>query len=160
MDGTMRRVAVVVGGVLTGVFLLALAGSAQAMQMDRTRPDHLRPPFSAPEPPAVIPPRTVFPHSGRAVYALPKGLDGMAQRDNELSRLCQRGAFLQNLDGHFWAVAPDRRYGVAFPSGGSLDDPQKKAQPGKVYFFTGQDSRCTVYVGDREKLMPHYLKGG
>lgn len=155
----MRRTALLAVGGLTVSALLSGAGPAAAMRVQRSSPDHLRAPYSVPEPPAAIPPRIFFPH-GRAVYGLPQGLEGMAQRDNALSHLCQRGAFLQKADGYFWAVAPDRRYGVAFPNGGSLDDPQKKAQAGKVYFFTGQDSRCTVYVGDQAKLMPHYIRGG
>ncbi|MCG5242534.1 hypothetical protein ACIU1J_18115 [Azospirillum doebereinerae] len=103
-----------------------------------------------------VPPRLRFSDS-RMVYTLPNGLDGLATLDKTLTHLCQRGAFIQKSDGFYWAVSPGRRYGVAFSGGANLDDAQNKRQAGKVYFFHNQDSRCTVYVGDQAKLMPHYV---
>ncbi|CAO3430200.1 hypothetical protein [Azospirillum doebereinerae] len=103
-----------------------------------------------------VPPRLRFSDS-RMVYRFPNGLDGLATLDKTLTHLCQRGAFIQKSDGFYWAVSPGRRYGVAFSGGANLDDAQNKRQSGKVYFFHNQDSRCTVYVGDQAKLMPHYV---
>ncbi len=108
-----------------------------------------------------LPPRTLSPRiqyaPARAVYKLPKGLDGLATYDKALTQACMAGTFRQISDGYYWAVTPDRRFGVAFSGGANLDDPQKKREPGKVYFFLNQDARCMVYVGDQAKLMPNYI---
>lgn len=154
----MRRRSVLAGAAA----LLALAGAAiPAALADDVPPTD----WSSSErhslhrvhpPRSFVPPRLRFSHS-RMVYRLPAGLDGLAFVDHALSHLCQRGAFIQQSDGYYWAVTPGRRYGVAFSGGANLEDPQGKRLPGKVYFFHGQDSRCTVYVGDQAKLMPHYL---
>lgn len=146
-------------GALAVAFVLASAVPVEAMRLQRSDADHVRPPASMPEPLPQIPPRTRFTRS-RIVYSLPDGLKGFATFDRALSHLCQRGAFGQKMDGYYWAATPERRYGVAFPSGANLDDPQKQAQAGKVYFFDGQDSRCSVYIGDQSKLMPHYKPAG
>jgi len=134
----------------------APAAADDPMRMERTDPDHLRPLPHLLMPNEVIPPRIQYGRS-QVVYNLPNGLKGLATFDKELSRLCQRGAFLQQSDGYYWARTKDKRYGVAFSGGANLDDPQNKRQPGKAYFFDGQDSRCEVYVGDQAKLMPHYV---
>lgn len=159
MERVGRLTATGMAGALAVAFLLASGVPAEAMRLQRSDPDHVRPPASMPETPAQIPPRTRF-STSRIVYSLPDGLKGFASFDRTLSHLCQRGAFGQKMDGRYWAATPERRYGVAFPSGANLDDPQKRAQAGKVYFFDGQDSRCSVYVGDQAKLMPHYKAGG
>ncbi|RJF77352.1 hypothetical protein D3877_26490 [Azospirillum cavernae] len=108
-----------------------------------------------------LPPRTYAPRilyaPARAVYKLPKGLDGLAAYDKTLTQACMAGTFQQMSDGYYWAVTPGRRYGVAFSGGANLEDPQNKRQPGKVYFFLDQDARCSVYVGDQAKLMPNYI---
>lgn len=109
-----------------------------------------------------LPPRTLSPPRilyapARAVYKLPKGLDGLAAYDKALTQACMAGTFQQMSDGYYWAVTPGRRYGVAFSGGANLEDPQNKRQPGKVYFFLDQDARCSVYVGDQAKLMPNYI---
>ncbi|WP_448204810.1 hypothetical protein [Azospirillum sp. sgz302134] len=142
----------------TALVLLAALPSAAAdpMRVERTEPDHLRAlnrPFIPKE---VIPPRTRIKRS-QIVYKLPKGMEGIAKFDAGLSHLCQRGAFIQESDGFYWARTPDKRYGVAFSGGANLVDPQNKRKPGTVYFFDGQDSRCAVYVGDQAKLKPHYV---
>lgn len=140
--------------------LLALVGAVTAAAADEAPPtdwsNSERHTLHRVHPPrSFVPPRLRYSDS-RMVYRLPGGLDGLAVVDRALSHLCQRGAFIQRSDGYYWAVTPDRRYGVAFSGGANLEDPQGKRQPGKVYFFHGQDSRCTVYVGDQAKLMPHY----
>lgn len=146
--------------VLLALSLLLLpapdAAAEQRLRLERTDPEHkaaLMRPVIVPQ---THPPRTDFVRS-RAVYKLPDGLGGLAKLDQRLSDLCRRGAFMQRMDGYFWARAKDRRYGVAFPTGDSLIDPQNRRDPAKVYFFEEQDSRCAVYIGDRQKLMPNYL---
>ncbi|GAA4258256.1 hypothetical protein GBZ26_17140 [Azospirillum formosense] len=146
----------VIAAVPLLLVLLAVPAAADPMRVERTDPGHLRAlnrSFLAPE---VIPPRTRYVRS-QAVYNLPKGLDGLTRYDAALSRLCQRGAFGQEMDGFYWARTPDKRYGVAFSGGANLSDPQNKRKTGEVYFFEGQDSRCNVHVGDQAKLMPHYV---
>ena len=126
------------------------------MGLERTDPGHMRALFRPAIPQDHLQPRIRRTES-RAVYNLPDGLDGFATIDRELSRLCQRGAFGQEIDGFYWARTRDRRYGVAFSGGANLVDPQKRRQRGKAYFFDGQDSRCTVLVGDQKKLSRHYI---
>ncbi|AWB07664.1 hypothetical protein A6A40_22005 (plasmid) [Azospirillum humicireducens] len=157
---TRRPVAALLSGLLLAAFLLPpTAGAQEMLPTDRTDPGHLRPPFSAYEAPQ--PGREPRPRrtESRRVYALPQGLKGLATFDRTLSHLCQRGAFLQEIDGLYWAATPEFRYGVAFSGGANLVDPQNRRQPGKVYFFRNQDSRCSVWVGDQAKLMPHHIGG-
>ncbi|WP_245986966.1 hypothetical protein [Azospirillum thermophilum] len=155
VDRRLRRFLV---GLATATVLAPQgpARSADVLGVERTSPDHLRAPFRTYAPQESLPWRPRRTES-QAVYSLPMGLEGMATIDHTLSRLCQRGAFGQKIDGYYWAATPKRRYGVAFSGGANLDDPQKQAKPGKTYFFHGQDSRCVVYVGDQAKLMPHYI---
>lgn len=136
--------------------LLAAPAAADPMRVERTDPNHLRALNRSSLPQDVIPPRLRYVRS-QAVYNLPKGLDGLTRYDAALSRLCQRGAFGQEMDGFYWARTPDKRYGVAFSGGANLSDPQNKRKTGQVYFFDAQDSRCNVYVGDQAKLMPLYV---
>lgn len=136
--------------------LLAGPAAADPMRVERTDPSHLRALNRSLLSPEVIPPRTRHVRS-QVVYNLPTGLDGLARYDAALSRLCQRGAFGQEMDGFYWARTPEKRYGVAFSGGANLSDPQNKRKAGQVYFFDGQDSRCNVHVGDQAKLMPHYV---
>lgn len=145
--------------LLTAVLLPAAAGAQEVLRTDRTEPGHLRPPFRAYEPPPPGHEPRLLRTESRAVYKLPNGLNGFATRDRTLSHLCQRGAFLQQIDGLYWAATPDYRYGVAFSGGANLIDPQNRRQSGKVYFFRNQDSRCEVWIGDQAKLMPHYIGG-
>ncbi|WP_255542453.1 hypothetical protein [Azospirillum sp. INR13] len=46
-----------------------------------------------------------------------------------------------------------------FPAAPIWSIRRNRRQPGKVYFFRNQDSRCSVWVGDQAKLMPHYIGG-
>ena len=139
------------------LILLAVPTAADPMRVERTDPSHLRAMNRPSIPKEVIPPRTRFVRN-QAVYNLPNGLSGLTHYDPVLSRLCQRGAFGQELDGFYWARTPDKRYGVAFSGGGNLSDPQNRRKTGQVYFFDGQDSRCKVHVGDQARLMPHYVR--
>ncbi len=146
--------------LLLAVLLLPLsAGAQEVLPTGRTDPGHLRPPFRAYEPPPPGHEPRLRRTESRRVYALPQGLKGFATLDRTLSQLCRRGAFLQEIDGLYWAATPDFRYGVAFSGGANLIDPQNRRQPGKVYFFRNQDSRCSVWVGDQAKLMPHHIGG-
>lgn len=126
------------------------------MPMERTDPTHLRTRDRSVTPVPVIPPRPRFVRA-QPVYSLPERVTAFASYDRTLSHLCQRGAFGQQTDGHYWARTPDKRFGVAFSGGANLVDPQNRRRPGKVYFFDGQDSRCRVYVGDQAALMKHYI---
>ncbi|PWC39526.1 hypothetical protein [Azospirillum sp. TSO35-2] len=135
------------------------AGAEEILRTERTDPGHRRPPFHAYEPPPAPHEPRLRRTESRAVYSLPKGLDGLAILDRTLSHLCQRGAFLQKIDGLYWAATPDRHYGVAFSGGANLIDPQNRRQSGKVYFFRDQDSRCQVWIGDQARLTPHYIGG-
>lgn len=142
------------------VLLLLLAAPAAAEQRLRMLPpadgESLRPPMRTYATPEIHPPRTRYVRS-QAVYKLPDGLRGIATRDRRLSELCRRGAFVQKIDGFFWARAGDRRYGVAFGSGYNLVDAQSQRAPGKVYFFEDQDSRCSVHVADQRSVAGLYI---
>ncbi len=161
----MRRIVRTTGVIAGAMMALAVTGAAAATR-EGLRSDWPRYDWPETQPHAsyrVLPPRAYAPPriqftQSRAVYRLPKGLDGLATLDPALSRLCQRGAFLQTTDRYFWALTPDRPFGVAFAGGASLEDPQGRRQAGKVYFFSGQDSRCAVYVGDQAKLKAHYIE--
>lgn len=145
--------------LLVLLLLPAAADAQEVLRTDRTEPGHLRPLFRAYEPPPPGHEPRLRRTESRAVYKLPDGLKGLATLDRALSHLCQRGAFLQQIDGLYWAATPDYRYGVAFSGGANLIDPQNRRQPGKAYFFRNQDSRCSVWIGDQAKLMPHYIGG-
>ncbi|NYZ10955.1 hypothetical protein HL658_00210 [Azospirillum sp. RWY-5-1] len=116
----------------------------------------LRPPMRTYGIPEFHPPRTQYRRS-QVVYKLPDGLRGIATRDRRLSDLCRRGAFVQRIDGFYWARAADRRYGVAFGNGTNLLDAQSQRAPGKVYFFEDQDSRCSVYIADQRSVSGLYI---
>ena len=141
----------------SAVLLTALPATADApLRAERTDPDHLRPLDRTVTRPEFIPPRTRYQRS-QVVYNLPDGIKSVATFDRTLSRLCQRGAFIQEMNGFYWARTPERTYGVAFSGGANLVDPQNRRAPGKVYFFDGQDARCTVWVGEQAGLMEHYV---
>lgn len=142
---------------MMAVLLLAASpATAEMLRLEQTRPDHLRG-FNRPliQPERVVP-RTRFIRS-QVVYRLPTDVREVAAFDPKLSHLCRMGAFTQDVPGFYWARTPQRAYGVAFSGGANLDDPQNKRQPGKVYFFDDQDSRCSVYVGDQAALMKSYV---
>lgn len=133
-----------------------MTGPAVAREPPRTDPGHmhgLTNPYVTPQPGL---PRTQYIRA-QVVYRLPKDFPELVTRDAALSRLCQRGAFIQEINGFYWAQTPSRVYGVAFSGGANLVDPQNKRKPGKAYFFDLADSRCTVWIGDQAKLMPHYV---
>ncbi|MGQ9370053.1 hypothetical protein [Azospirillum sp. ST 5-10] len=136
-----------------------LPGVAAADGVEPVRPDrhHLAPPAQPPrEPPPALPPRTRFVRA-QVVYRLPMALSEVADADPALSRLCRRGAFVQEANGFYWARTPQRSYGVAFSGGANLIDPQNRRRPGKVYFFQDPDARCTVWVADQARVMSHYV---
>jgi hypothetical protein len=136
--------------------LLVAAAPAAAREPLRTEPGHMHGmtnPYVAPQPGL---PRTQHIRA-QVVYRLPKEISEMATRDAALSRLCQRGAFNTEKTGFYWAGTPSRSYPVAFSGGANLVDPQNKRKPGKVYFFDLEESRCTVWIGEQAKLMPHYV---
>lgn len=145
------------GVVLFLILLLPFATptAADPMRLERSDPEHLRALNRPLLPKEVIPPRTRFTRS-QVVYSFPDAMTQFARFDAALSRLCQRGAFIQQTEGFYAARTPDKRYGVAFSGGANLDDAQNQRRPGQVYFFDGQDSRCKVYVGDQATLMKHY----
>lgn len=140
-----------------GLLLLLLAAPALAEQQpERTDPDHQRGILNlyvTPQPP---PPRTRI-RRAQVVYRLPEDIRELAKPDPALSELCRRGAFIQEVNGFYWARTPKRMFGVAFSGGANLVDPQKRRKPGTVYFFENPDGRCRVWVGDQAKLMPHYV---
>ncbi len=130
--------------------------AAAEQQPQRTDRDHQRGILNLYVTPQPGLPRTRYTRA-QVVYRLPGNLPDLATRDPALSRLCQRGAFIQERNGFYWANTPERTYGVAFSGGANLIDPQNRRQPGKVYFFDRPDARCTVWVGDQARLMPHYV---
>lgn len=143
------------GGVWLLAALLAMPVHAQTLRLDRTEPGHMPPQHPPTVDPMPLPqyPVRVRP---RIVYSFKDRLIDWAAEDKELSRLCRRGAFVQQQDRFFWARTPQRSYGVAFPTGGSLIDMQSKAKAQMVYFFEDQDGDCHVYVSNMTKVMPYY----
>ena len=101
------------------------AEPAAAEEPVRTEPGHMNslPQFYIAPQPGL--PRTRY-RRAQVVYRLPKPLPELAVRDNALSRLCQRGAFIQEMNGFYWARTPERTYGVAFSGGANLVDPQNR----------------------------------
>lgn len=146
--------------LVSGLSVLALMvpGAAVADRMRLEQPDEksMRGLHIPPPPIYYNPPRTLFTRS-RTVYNLPGPISQFAIRDARLSRLCQVGAFIQQSDGFYAARTPGKRYGVAFSGGANLDDAENRRRPGKVYFFDGQDSRCTVWVQDQKALQGNYI---
>jgi hypothetical protein len=147
----MRRTA------LVALFFAGLASGAGAetLRLDLTEPDHLPAAQPPPADPEILPPHPVMVRP-RIVYAFSGALGAFAVSDATLSRLCRRGAFVQKTDRFFWARTPQKSYGVAFPTGGSLADLSDKKRLDMVYFFEDQDSDCRVYAGYMAKLMPYY----
>ena len=121
--------------------------------------DHQRPQIRERLPAEVIPPRVRFGQSLR-VYSFADPITKVAKADHTLSRLCQRGAFIQEMDGMYWAQTPDRRLGVAFSGGANLVDPQKRREKATVYFFDKQDSYCTVYAAAQRDVMNRFVAPG
>lgn len=144
----------------TGVVVAGAAAAEPAgvrMQMDEQ--GHLRPKIRERLPAEPIPPRTRFGQTYR-VYSFTDPIQKVAKVDYALSRLCQRGGFIQQMDGMYWAQTPDRRLGVAFSGGANLIDGQNKREKATVYFFDGQDAYCTVYVAKQEAVMARFVAPG
>ena len=120
---------------------------------------HQRPQIRERLPYEVIPPRVRFGQSLR-VYSFTDPISKVARVDYTLSRLCQRGAFIQEMDGMYWAQTPDRRLGVGFSGGANLVDPQKRREKATVYFFDKQDSYCTVYAAAQRDVMDRFVAPG
>jgi hypothetical protein len=143
-------------GIATTV-VAAAEPAALRMQMDEQ--GHLRPKLRERLPAEMIPPRTRFGQSYR-VYSFTDPIQKVAKVDYALSRLCQRGGFIQQVDGLYWAQTPDRRLGVAFSGGANLVDGQNRREKATVYFFDGQDAYCTVYVAKQEAVMARFVAPG
>lgn len=120
---------------------------------------HQRPQIRERLPYEVIPPRVRFGQSLR-VYSFADPISKVARVDYTLSRLCQRGAFIQEMDGMYWAQTPGRRLGVGFSGGANLVDPQKRREKATVYFFDKQDSYCTVYAAAQQEVMDRFVAPG
>ncbi|WP_029007351.1 hypothetical protein [Azospirillum halopraeferens] len=150
----VRLLTVALAGLLA---VSAPAAAVEAMKPDRPERDHmgglLRPPPDRPERPPL---RPRFARA-QVVYRLPMAIPEVATADPTLSRLCRLGAFIQEVNGFYWARTPGRSYGVAFSGGANLVDPQNRRLPGKVYFFQDPDVRCTVWVADQAAVMDHYV---
>jgi len=147
--------------LIWGLIWLGSAGpaGAEALPLARTDPGHLGPRQLAP----LLPPADLRqPRHGPdplRLYQFPDGLKGLAKQDATFSRLCRRGAFNQKLDGRQYASAPGQRYGVASSGSPGFNDPQQRAQPGKVYLFERADSSdCRVLVADQRQLEPFRVK--
>jgi hypothetical protein len=143
-------------GIATTVVAAAEPAGVR-MQMDDQ--GHLRPKIRERLPAELIPPRTRFGQSYR-VYSFTDPIQKVAKVDYALSRLCQRGGFIQQVDGLYWAQTPDRRLGVAFSGGANLIDGQNRREKATVYFFDGQDAYCTVYVAKQEAVMARFIAPG
>jgi len=135
------------------LLLLPAPNAAQVQEPLRTTPEHPfgAQPFGVPRPM----PRRVRP---KIVYSLDgERFDALARFEPQLTRLCRQGAFTQIMDGWLYARTPQRRYGVAFPNGANLYDPQQRRRPDLVYFFRDQDSsRCRVYVARQGLMAPYW----
>ncbi len=142
-----------------------LAGAALMVALSLLPPSPAEAAGQAPGPSVTVPvpdPNQPLPHRpriirGQVIYRLPMPMREVAYADQTLSHLCRRGAFVQKMNGFYWARTPERAYGVGFPSGANLDDPQGRARPGQVYFFQNPDAFCIVWVADQRLLMPHYV---
>lgn len=149
--------------MVAAALALLSAGTAAAMEpairLERTAAGHVRPQIRERLPAELIPPHTRFTQPQR-VYSFTDAIERVAKRDDRLSHLCQRGAFLQRWDGMYWAQTPTRRFGVAFSGGANLNDPQNRRQKAEVYFFDGQDAVCSVYVAKQEAVMNRFIAPG
>ncbi|HYD31501.1 MAG TPA: hypothetical protein VEB64_11685 [Azospirillaceae bacterium] len=129
--------------------VLLWAGAAFAQQqlpLSRTHPEHYKeqPGAELPPPdPSMLPPPRL---EQRLVYRFPGPIGEYADPDRDLSALCRRGAFRQQVDGFFHAATPERSYGVAFAAGGNLYDLTGAKGKSLVYFFDDQNTgRCQVW---------------
>lgn len=141
------------------ILLLAVAhfgvhgAAAEPIKPERTDPQHMGPPLRYP--PTVLDPR---PGPGRitsrTVYSLSEAeLTRAAPVNQELSRMCGRGVFGQQMDGWLSARTPERRYGVAFSNGANLYDPQGRADPSLVFLFRYPGTAwCQVRVARQADL--------
>lgn len=152
----MAIVAAALAALLSNGMALAME---PAMRLGRSDAGHIRPQIRERLPAELIPPHTRFTQPQR-VYSFTDAIERVAKRDDRLSHLCQRGAFLQRWDGMYWAQTPTRRFGVAFSGGANLNDPQNRRQKAEVYFFDGQDAVCTVYVAKQEAVMNRFIPPG
>jgi len=152
----VRRRAIILATV---PLLAASAALAEELPMGLDQPDagHSRAAHFPPLDMMWIPPHPTM-ISPRVVYKLPDKLTAFAKVDRVLSEACRRLGFIQKVDRYFWARTPDRSYGVAFPTGGSLVDYRKLTKPDKVYFFEDQGGDCSVWIGDMKKLLPYYVR--
>lgn len=134
---------------------------APPLELDRTQPDHMRPPERfepAPQP-------TPWPPRGRPrpwiIYRLPEPVgEVLGERDEDLSRLCRSSLFRQVEDGRYRAAVPDGWLGVAFSNGLNLHDPsliRSRFEEPMVFLFQRQDTtRCQVWVGTVELMLDYY----
>lgn len=113
-------------------------------------------PVPVPDPNQPLPHRPRYIRA-QVLYRLPMPISEVARADRHLSFLCRRGAFVEKMNGFYWARTPERSYGVGFPRGTSLNDPQSQARAGFVYFFQNPDGNCTVWVAEQRLVMPHYV---
>lgn len=145
-------------GLLAGLLIATepAPGWGQRQEPLRTTPElpFGAEPFGVPRPS----PRRVRP---KIIYSLAADrFDALTRFDPALTRLCRRGAFTQVMDGWLYARTPQRRYGVAFPNGANLYDPQQRRQADQVYFFREQDTgRCRVYAAPKTALAPYWVAG-
>lgn len=142
--------------LLAGVAVLAgpVAMAAEPLRLDRPDGRHLR---EIPDEPPLqpnylprIPPRL----EATMLYRFTGPLKTWATYDRELSELCRRGGFGQEIDGLFYASTPEQRYGIALRKA-NLYDPFERHQPNTIYFFDKQEtSRCAVYVASADAVRP------
>jgi hypothetical protein len=146
-------------GALIGVALVQMvaAAGAEELRLQRTDPGHLPPrPLGRAEPPPAS--QWSKREGSWMLYRFSEELSGLARIDWQLSRLCERGAFVQERDGRFLAATPGRSYGLAFGSGTNLRDPRKQAKAGEVYLFgRAETSACLVWSAPEAKLGKYLL---
>lgn len=142
-----------------GILLTGTLAQSTEPRLRLDRDGHQRPQIREGLPVEVIPPRVRFGQSLR-VYSFADPISKVAKVDYSLSRLCQRGAFIQELDGMYWAQTPDRRLGVGFSGGANLVDPQRRREKAMVYFFDKQDAYCTVYAAAQRDVMNRFVAPG
>lgn len=154
MRGATRWMAAVLS--VGGLFAAPVPAAAEGgVGLTRDAPGHMRETMKDRLIPEELPFRVRRRYSTR-VYDFAGSIDDVARIDHVLSQLCQRGSFIQKMDGFYWARTPGRRFGVGFSGGANLDNPRGLGQRGEVYFFQDQDARCKVYVAKQAAVMASF----
>lgn len=141
----------------------ALPAGAEIQQRPRPQPEGAlgRLPWQSWHDGAIAPQRPTPQYQQRIVFAFDKPSDSLLTPSRELSQLCRRNLFVQQINLHYRAFGPgERPMGVGFGSlSFNIYDPGQKRLPDRVYFFKDQDTgRCQVFTARLEDIRRYFIR--